>query len=92
MNFLLQAFSETNGNASSMRVLTGLVVAVIMVGWLSVTWKTAQMAPLPLEGAGGIVLGALGIKAFQRGKEGKAGAGNGAPAAGSGDTQMIMKQ
>lgn len=69
MSFLLSAFSSPAGNPSSMRVLTGVVVVGIMAGWLSVTIHTKSMAPLPLEGAGGILLGAMGIKAFQRGKE-----------------------
>lgn len=75
MNFLLSAFSEASGNASSMRVLTGVVVVAIMAGWLSVTVKTGAMADLPIDGAGGILLGALGIKMWQKGKEGSKAAG-----------------
>jgi len=71
MNFLLQAFCETNGPASSMRLLTAVVVIAIMAGWLDVTFHTHVIAPLPLDGAGGILLGALGVKAWQRGKETK---------------------
>lgn len=82
MNFLLQAFQEPGGSPSSMRLMTFIVVAAIMAGWLDVTIRTHQMAPLPLDGAGAILLGALGIKAWQRGKEGKS--------AGT-DTQFITK-
>lgn len=69
MNFLLNAFSEPGGNPSSMRLLTAVVVCAIMAGWLSVTVHTQAIAPLPLDGSGGILIGALGIKAYQRGKE-----------------------
>lgn len=82
MNFLLQAFQEPGGNPSSMRVMTFIVVAAIMTGWLSVTLHNYAMAPLDINGPGGIVLGALGVKAWQRGKEGQS------P---TGDTQFIPK-
>lgn len=52
-----------------MRLLTFIVVGVIMVGWLRVTWMTEAMAPLALDGAGGVLIGALGMKAWQRGRE-----------------------
>lgn len=69
MNFLVQAFSEANGNPSSMRLLTAAVVLVILSGWLSVTLNTHAMAPLDLNGPGGILCLALGIKGWQRGRE-----------------------
>jgi len=69
MNFLIQAFSESNGNASSMRLLTAAVVLSILSGWLSVTFHDHTMAPLDLNGPGGILCLALGIKGWQRGKE-----------------------
>lgn len=84
MNFLIHAFSESNGSASSMRLLTALVVIAIMVGWLSVTVQTKTIAELPIEGPGGIILGALGIKAWQRTKESKTVPPNG-------DTTTITK-
>ena len=68
-----------------MRLLTAFVVVIIMLGWLDVTVHTHTLAPLPIEGAGGIVLGALGIKAFQRLKENKP------TSPGNGDTQLITK-
>ena len=68
MNFLLQAFSEANGNASSMRVLLGVVVISFAVVWVKVSWITNALAPVSVEHAT-IVLGAMGIKAFQKGKE-----------------------
>lgn len=69
MNFLLGAFRESNGSPSSMRVLTAIVVLIIIAGWFHVTYQTRAMAPLVLDGPGGILLGALGIKAYQRGRE-----------------------
>lgn len=53
-----------------MRVLTFIVVAFIMIGWLRVTWMTQTIAPMPLDGVGGVLIGALGVKAWQRGREG----------------------
>lgn len=53
-----------------MRLMSFMVVCFILVGWLRVTWMTNGIAPLPLDGVGGVLIGALGIKAWQRGREG----------------------
>jgi hypothetical protein len=69
MNFFLSALSEPSGNPSSMRLLTAVVVIAIMAGWLSVTIHDHVMAPLPWDGSGGILVAALGVKGWQRGRE-----------------------
>lgn len=64
MNWLTSLLSE-NGNVSTMRVLTILVVGTIMVNWTIITAKTGVLQNLTPDQMG-LVLGALGIKAVQR--------------------------
>ena len=68
MNFLFRALAESDGNPSSMRLATFVVVGSIMAGWLYVTIHTGELQPLTTEHVG-LVLGTLGVKAWQRGKE-----------------------
>lgn len=81
MNFITQMFSEQGGSASSMRGLAFMIVAGFILVWVKVSWTTNVLAPVSIEQTG-IVLGALGIKAWQRGKE------NGK---GNGDTTVFTK-
>lgn len=69
MNFFARVLAESDGNPSTMRFATVLIALTIMAGWLYVTVKTATLQPLTTEQVA-MVLGALGIKAWQRGKEG----------------------
>ncbi len=68
MNFLLRAFSESNGSASSMRILSAIIVCAFTAIWFKVSWTTNALAPISVEQVS-VVLGVLGIKVFQKGKE-----------------------
>lgn len=68
MNFLARTLAESDGNPSTMRFATILIAGAIIAGWLYVTVKTSVLQPLAPEHVG-LVLGTLGIKAWQRGKE-----------------------
>ena len=68
MNFFAKVLAESDGNPSTMRFATLLISSTILAGWLYVTVKTAVLQPLTTEQVA-LVLGALGIKAYQRGKE-----------------------
>lgn len=71
--FLQRSMSEDNGNPSAMRVNTFIVVLqfsiVLSVGFLWTIWKHPDMT---LAYAGlllSVILGVLGIKTWQKGKE-----------------------
>lgn len=68
--YLKQAFSESDGTGSAMRLMVSFIVFVYMLGWLSVVLRTGT---LPAIGATDItmLLGALGWKYAQKGKEEK---------------------
>jgi hypothetical protein len=68
MNFFARAFSSAGGTPSSMRVLTGFVVLCIMGSHLYLTIKTGVKQNLTLDEVA-IVVSALGVKAWQRGRE-----------------------
>ena len=67
-SYLKQAFSESDGTGSTMRLMVSLIVFVYMLGWLSVVLRTGT---LPAIGATDVItlLGALGWKYAQKGKE-----------------------
>jgi hypothetical protein len=69
MGFIAQAFSEGNGSPSSMRVLSAFVVVTLLGVWAAVSVRQNALQPLTAEQAA-IVIGSLGLKAWQRGKEG----------------------
>lgn len=68
MNFFREAFSERNGKASSHRMLTLLIVLDIMGVWTAVSLQKGSLQVLDATLAT-IVLGALGIGAYRRGRE-----------------------
>ena len=69
MNSLLKGLiAEGDGNPSTMRVATLFIVGVVMGVWAWTSIKAGAPQPLSTEQVGA-VLGALGIKAWQRGKE-----------------------
>jgi hypothetical protein len=68
MNFFATMFSESSGRPSSMRFMSFLVLAVILGCWADVTIRKNEMQPLTFEQMG-LVLGAMGIKVWQKGKE-----------------------
>lgn len=65
MNWLSQLLSETDGNPSTMRFATMIIVLAVMANWTYLTIHTGQMQNLTPEQLG-LLLGTLGIKAFQR--------------------------
>ncbi len=72
MRFLTLMFSEPGGGPSSARALTAFVVIVIVGTWGCVSTRKNELQPLSAEHVF-LVCGALGIKAWQRGKEGNTG-------------------
>lgn len=82
MNRLLEDFREAHtgasGRISSMRILTSLIVIVVMavyaVGAAAavLAWckhgGTLEIPDIPLSAAG-LAAGAMGVKAYQRGRE-----------------------
>lgn len=82
MNFVAQMFCESgSGRPSSMRAMSALVCVTIVGVWAAVSVERRELQPLSPEQTM-LVLGALGVKAWQRGKEGTNG---------TGDTQIITK-
>lgn len=69
MNFLLQAVSGMDGSPSTMRIVTVFVTLAIIGSWAYVSIVKKELQPLSAEQVA-MVLGALGLKAYQRGKEG----------------------
>jgi hypothetical protein len=70
MNFLQSILSEegTANSGSTMRVCALLVVVVMVGTWATVSIQQKVLQPISVEQMG-LVLGAMGIKAWQRGKE-----------------------
>jgi hypothetical protein len=68
MKFLTDMLSEGDGSPSTMRVLNVVIVVAVIGCWSAVSLHSWQLQPLSVEQMG-LVLGALGIKAWQRGKE-----------------------
>lgn len=65
----LEMFQGMDGSTSGMRVLTAICVVSVMFVWAQVSIHKGELQPLSYEQVA-IVLGSLGIKAYQRGKEG----------------------
>lgn len=57
-----------SGKASSMRAATLLVVATIMFTWSFISVRKLELQPLS-ETEVALVIGSLGVKAWQRSKE-----------------------
>ena len=70
MKFLSAMLSEDGSpdNISTMRVCSALCVVVVLGTWAAVSIQQKALQPLTAEQTA-IVLGALGIKAWQRGVE-----------------------
>jgi len=62
-------FKEPNGNLSTMRVLTAFVVISVVGTWCALSVMRGEFIELPATQIG-LVLGALGLKGWQRGREG----------------------
>ncbi len=63
-----QVFQEDNGNTSSMRVLTALIVLVVLGNWTYFNVTTGSMVAFDLNDVM-VMLAPLGVKAWQKGKE-----------------------
>ena len=61
-------FKEDNGNTSSIRVLTFIVVVCILFNWTYVTLLNGQYIPLSFGDVGALV-GTFVAKGWQKGKE-----------------------
>lgn len=70
MNMLLAMLSEDGSgqSVSTMRVCALLVVGCVMGAWAVVSIKAGALQAISPEQLG-LVLGVLGLKAWQRGKE-----------------------
>ncbi len=68
MKFLTETLSGNDGSPSTMRVLTSLIVLGVIGAWATVSIQKHELQTLSPEHVA-IVLGALGLKAWQRGKE-----------------------
>ena len=79
MQFFRLMFSETNGSPSLMRGMTGLVVVCVLGMWVYIGIRKVELQPMSPEMVF-MVASALGVKAYQRGKEGS-----------NGDTQFVKK-
>ena len=62
---------DNSGNDSTMRLMTAAIVGAYLIVWAAVSIKTWTIQPMSLEGVG-LMLGSLGIKAFQKQTELKA--------------------
>jgi len=69
--FFSQLFAEPgNGKPSSTRVLSALVCVLVMGVWAEVSVKKNELQPLSGEQVA-MVIGAMGLKVWQRGREEK---------------------
>jgi hypothetical protein len=62
-------FKEKNGNISTMRVMSALVIITVLFNWTYHNVTTGAYTPLNLPEVIAMI-GTLGAKALQRGQEG----------------------
>lgn len=60
--------SEDNGNTSSMRILAALVVIVMLGNWTYFNITHGTLVSFDWQDLS-LILGALGVKAYQKGRE-----------------------
>ena len=68
MNTFLSFFSTQAGEPSSMRLLVAFVVVLKLSVWAYLCIKSGQNIPFSVEDIG-VIVGVLGAKAYQKGKE-----------------------
>lgn len=81
MNFLARAFSEPSGKPSSHRMMVGLACGLVLGTWCAVSLERKELQAMDTNEAA-IVVGALGVGAWKRGREGNLTEGNKAPTGG----------
>lgn len=64
-------FSESSGKPSTSRMLSAFVCLIVMGCWAYVSIKRVELQPLSAEQVA-MVLGAMGLKVFQRAREHRA--------------------
>ncbi|MCP4599258.1 MAG: hypothetical protein GY847_01755 [Proteobacteria bacterium] len=75
MNYPLEGLFGEGQSASMMRFLNFVITGVVLWNWSFINFHNVQMAVEPVEMIGldpmslSLVLGALGIKAYQKGTE-----------------------
>ena len=69
-NILREFLSEDNGGLSTMRMAVMLIIVAFLFNWTYLTVHTGQAIPFDWEDIA-LLLGAMGIKAFQKDKEEK---------------------
>jgi len=73
LDFIKKALNDTNGTPSSMRIMTAFVVVLFTITLISTQiWTLIAYKDLVVSIAlilGSVIAGALGIKAWQKGKE-----------------------
>jgi hypothetical protein len=79
MRFLAAMFSEPGGSPSSTRALTAVVCICVVGSWTFVSLTKRELQKMDPELVM-LVIGAMGVKVWQRGKEN-----------GNGDTKFITK-
>jgi len=67
-NTVRQLFSEDNGNLSSMRVLSGIVVVTVLGTWAAHCLQNNVLVGFDYQDIG-LILGAMGVKAYQKKNE-----------------------
>ena len=60
--------SEDNGNTSSMRILVAVVILVFLGNWTYFNATNGTLVSFDWQDLS-VILGALGVKAYQKGKE-----------------------
>jgi len=66
--FINKTFSEDNGNPSSMRLITFIIIVVVLFNWTYHNIQTGTISALSYQEILAL-LGPLGIKAYQKGSE-----------------------